>query len=407
MTRNRRLSNRTLQLVASLILAAACSADTVHNIFSDDDGGFGEGGIDDASSAMDASIRDHASGNSGRGGSDIGNSGRSGNENSGGNGSSGFNGGLERDASCAGETQSVELTPLDMIIALDTSYSMDFLGKWPAVKQAINIFVSDSDFVGLGVGIQYFPIRKQCSANDYAELDVDVGLLPDNAQPISDSLESQCMSGGTPMAPMLEGVLSYARQRAENDPERNVVVVVATDGIPDTTCISESSGSTPNTLENVVALAEEAAAGEPSISTFIVGVGTELTALNEIARAGSGADAFFVDTAADIQAVFLRALTEIRKRALACEHAVPEIQSGTQVINYDKVNVVFSFEGNDEVFFKVSDKEQCDQIDAFAWYYDDPDNPQKIVLCPETCDQVQTIAEGVFNVEFGCDTILF
>jgi len=33
------------------------------------------------------------------------------------------------DASCATSSQSVALTPLDLIIALDTSYSMDFLGS--------------------------------------------------------------------------------------------------------------------------------------------------------------------------------------------------------------------------------------------------------------------------------------
>jgi hypothetical protein len=402
-TGNNLLSKWNVVLLACLFTFTACSADTVHHLFSDSDGGFDEGGIDDASGATNGSGTVDANRNNG--GSVSGRSG--GNGNTGGNNSSGSNGQFGRDASCAGETQSVELTPLDMIIALDTSYSMDFLGKWPAVKQAINIFAADPNFAGIGVGIQYFPIRKQCSASDYAELDVEVEELPDNAQSISDSLDQQRMSGGTPMAPMLEGVLSYAQQRAADNPERNLVVVIATDGIPDTSCISEESGSVPNTLENVVELAEQAASSDPPISTFVVGVGTELTALNEIAQAGSGEDAFFVDTESDIQKVFLDALTEIRRRALACEHAVPEISGGAQVINYEKVNVVFTVEGDEEVFFKVADKEQCDEVDAFAWYYDDPDNPNKIVLCPDTCDKVQTISEGVFDVQFGCDTIVY
>ena len=54
---------------------------------------------------------------------------------------------------CGGTTQKVELAPLDMVITLDTSGSMDFDLKWVSVQAALEDFVSDPRFNGLGVGL--------------------------------------------------------------------------------------------------------------------------------------------------------------------------------------------------------------------------------------------------------------
>ena len=69
------------------------------------------------------------------------------------------------------------------------------------------------------------------------------------------------------------------------------------DGIPDDTC---PAGSMPNTLENAIAVAAAAKSGNPSIATFVIGVGSELTALNAISQAGGTGDAILVDTGAGI-----------------------------------------------------------------------------------------------------------
>ena len=381
-----RWQQTVLTAVAATALAA-CAADDRHTI-----GPVGGGSIPDA-----GPLPDSGSLHTGNGGFDASFSlpGRDA-------------GGIEysSDASCATNTEKVALAPLDMILALDTSYSMDFLGKWISVKQAVNYFVSNSEFEGLGVGVQFFPVRMQCDADQYALPAVPVQLLPDHTEDIAEALSAQRMYGGTPMAPMLQGLLEYARERAEQYPERNQVIVLATDGIPDTTCTTTISGSPPNTVENVVALAEEGLSGEPPVSTFVIGVGGELGALDEIAQAGSGTDTFLVDTAENIEKAFLDALSTIRKRALSCEKSIPEV-SGNLVIAYDRVNVFFITEEGEEVFGKVADKQACAKSPRSAWYYDPPDNPERIVLCPETCDKVQSVAEAALDVQFGCDTLIF
>jgi hypothetical protein len=66
---------------------------------------------------------------------------------------------------CASETRQAELIPLDLYLMIDTSGSMteNTSGgqtKWTAVRNALNSFLGSTEATGLGVGIQYFPIKK-------------------------------------------------------------------------------------------------------------------------------------------------------------------------------------------------------------------------------------------------------
>ncbi|WP_437585887.1 hypothetical protein [Sorangium sp. So ce1000] len=80
----------------------------------------------------------------------------------GGGPSSGAGEGTGGGASCAGETSTAELVPLDLYIMLDASGSMDERlatggTKWRAVTDALEAFFTDPQSEGLGVGLQYFP----------------------------------------------------------------------------------------------------------------------------------------------------------------------------------------------------------------------------------------------------------
>jgi hypothetical protein len=65
---------------------------------------------------------------------------------------------------CAGQTTKAETVPLDMYLMLDKSGSMlegtggQGVSKWDAVTQALEAFLNDPQSVGLGVGLQYFPL---------------------------------------------------------------------------------------------------------------------------------------------------------------------------------------------------------------------------------------------------------
>jgi hypothetical protein len=306
---------------------------------------------------------------------------------------------------CVEISRKAELPPLDMLIALDTSYSMDFSQKWDSVKAALKQFAVDPRFADLGVGLQYFPLRAQCNVDAYATPAVPIGPLSTASTQIIPSLDAQQMSGGTPMVPMLKGALNYARDWAKQNPTRKVVVVLATDGVPDNTCLA---GTLPNTLPNVVSVAAEGLTSKPAVATFVIGVGTELTSLDLIAQAGGTSAAFLVDPTKDLQQAFLTALNDIR-RELACEYQIPPPPTGEITIDYDKVNVRYTRDGVVATLVNVKDKASCAAADDRGWYYDVTPQPSvkptKIILCDKTCKRVQQSDTGQVDVVLGCKTI--
>ena len=307
-------------------------------------------------------------------------------------------------AACATTSKKAQLTPLDLMIVQDTSYSMDFDWKWVSVKSALKAFVANPAFAGMGVAVQYFPARAQCNVSEYATPAVPMGVLPLVASSIETSLDEQRMSGGTPMVQVLEGSYDYAKTWAGQHPERKLVVLLATDGIPDSTCAVPTGGGLGNGLDNVIQVVTEAAKTAPRISTFAIGVGTELTALDQIALAGGTKKSFIVDANHNTESDFLLALNAIRGNALTCDTPIPAPESGK--IDYERVGVVFTPEGGSpQMLDPVQDAAGCQGSPLTGWYYDDPSSPTRVVLCDGACQQITARTSGQLDLLFGCKTI--
>jgi hypothetical protein len=301
---------------------------------------------------------------------------------------------------CATSSAEVALTPLDMALGVDTSYSMDFDDKWAHVRGALNVFVHNPNYANMGVSLQFFPVRQQCNVELYGVPDVAMQVLPGVAPAFTAAVDAQRMFGGTPLVQVLEGMLGYLRDWASAHPGRKPVIVLATDGIPDDTC-SGSDIDPPNTLENAVAIAESAYAGEPSIPVFVIGVGAELSALNRIAEAGGTGAAAVLATGGNVTQKFLAALDDIRTSALSCEYEIPAPRTGK--IDFDAVNVQFQ---NDaaaaETFFYVEDAAGCSTAPEQSWHYDNPEQPSHVLLCPKTCERVSAASAASVSITFGC-----
>lgn len=321
---------------------------------------------------------------------------------------------------CATSALPIELRPLDMMLAIDTSGSMDYpdpddpVGastKWLAVSEAIKAFVAQPDFAGLGVGLQYFPLLPSaCDVSRYVAPAQGIANLPGAAAAITSSLDKRGRSGLTPIVPVLEGVTAYLRKWATDHPDRRPIIVLATDGVPDTSCLNDRQGEglvggLPNTLANAVAIAREAVRGTPSLSVFVVGVGKQLTALDDIAAAGGTGRAVLVDAAKDPEKSFLEALADIRRRAVFCELDIPA--ENRPRIDFERVNVRLSYQGRSEDFGSVGSPAGCERNPGRGWHYDDPVAPTKIVLCDQACDRVQARVGGRLDVIFGCSTIVY
>jgi hypothetical protein len=102
---------------------------------------------------------------------------------------------------CAAEVHAAERLPVDLLLLVDVSGSMDELSgtqsKWQLSRAALGAFVKDPGSAGLGVGLSFFPSKtieemKACTA------DQDCAGISD---PIAGAcrLEGFCFAAGVPL----------------------------------------------------------------------------------------------------------------------------------------------------------------------------------------------------------------
>lgn len=251
--------------------------------------------------------------------------------------------------------------------------------------------------------------QASCSPAVYAAPAAPIAPLPANANTLVRSIDAQMPDGQTPTAPALRGALQSAASWAQAHPDHSVVALLATDGLP-TECVANPETDASG-ISEVQTVASAGASASPSVLTFVIGVfgPTDTEArpnLDQIAIAGGTKKAFLVDTSLDVTAQFVAALNEIRGSHLACEYSLPAAPQG-QSLDYNKVNVDFTNGGANERIAQVKDATACGTADG--WYYDaDPRvaNPTRIMICPSTCDRLQSATMGSVQVALGCATVV-
>jgi hypothetical protein len=88
---------------------------------------------------------------------------------------------------------------------------------------------------------------------------------------------------------------------------------------------------------------------------------------------------------------------------ISCEWEIPEPPPG-ETLDPDKVNVEFIYDGGESYFVGyVEGPEQCDEV-SHGWYYDDPEDPTMIYVCPQTCEWFQSVEDAGLVIHFGCET---
>jgi len=90
--------------------------------------------------------------------------------------------------------------------------------------------------------------------------------------------------------------------------------------------------------------------------------------------------------------------------ALPCSFTVPDPPAG-MTFDRDRVNVVHTPAGGAGMTLpRVMSAAACGA--AQGWYYDDPAAPTRILLCPGTCDSVDSTA-GRIDIALGCETVIY
>jgi von Willebrand factor type A domain len=314
---------------------------------------------------------------------------------------------LDPDAGCLADTLDAVPVPLAMLLVMDRSGSMALPSgntKWDHARRAMIGFADTKGAAGSKLGLTVFPPDPgpldRCLASSYAPV-VPIATLPGNGPLIKDALASREPASDTPMAAALQGGLDHMNAYlADNSGEEGVIILV-TDGDP--------TGCAGDNVSNVASIAAKAAAGKPRIRTFVVGMeGATFANLDVIAKEGKGAPAAFnasatsADGGVSPQQQLIDALESIRSGAVACQYVMPKPENGKA----DPSSVEINFRsGTNEPTLnirRVASAADCGAATG-GFYYDDPANPEKITLCPASCEAVQKGTQvAKLDVVLGC-----
>lgn len=296
-------------------------------------------------------------------------------------------------AACATQSATAEARPVYLVFMYDKSGSMVSGGspKWASSKAATKAFFESADSKGISAAINYFPDSSEsCNGGNYSTPKVALTALPSAV--LGQNLDAQIPNGGTPTKAALLGAITYAQQIAAGPAkDGKVAIVLVTDGIP------AGCSSADNQIGNIKSVVAGVAA---TIPTYVIGVGNELTNLNEIAAGGGTKSALIVTTsnAAQIQADFTKAINAIKASALTCDYKIPVAPAG-ETFDRGKVNVQHVPTG--AAAATLGYNQAC--TGGTGWKYDDANNPTRILLCDGSCDGVKAKA-GKVDILFGCAT---
>ncbi len=321
-------------------------------------------------------------------------------------------------ATCAGFVEEAEPIPVDMYILMDRSCSMNYCvgssgsscaevydcaaqgttTRWTAVHDALQKFVSMVAGKNLRVGIGFFGAssgddKVDCDSSNYATPKVPIGDMQTAGPAIAAALDApENQPGGLlPTYPALLGAVNYGNEWALAHPGRRTVVVLVTDA-PATQCEDALSSQQ---IAEVVQAAYEAT---PSARTDVVGFSADLN-LDTIARAGGSNAAFVLDNG-DLANSLVQTLLNISGSTVACTYQVPPAPNG-MAVDPDRVQVFYTpAVGASQEVPKIDSSGSCSKNPSGGWYFDDPNDPRFISVCPCSCSNFQ--AAGHVSIALGC-----
>jgi hypothetical protein len=335
---------------------------------------------------------------------------------------------VDPDASCGKGTASANLKPVNMVVMFDRSTSMDECidgsnpddgpcptgSRWDSASGALNAFFQSPDAADLGVALRFFPhdlpaegcSQDGCDVNACAQVLVDMGTLTAAAAP-TDAHEgalvaavgtaAPTVSQGTPISAALDGALTWAATYQAAHPEQRTVVVLVTDGEPN------GCQTNFNAINQIAADALD----ETGVTTYAIGLtnmsggGVSQGDLNDLAEAGGTNQAFFVSDSATAAMELTATLNAIRGMAIACDFPLPSSTTSGMAIDPRLINVNYTPTGGMEVLLGlVPSAADCGAEQA--WYYDDPANPTRILLCPSACSTVTADSGAAISILAGC-----
>lgn len=307
---------------------------------------------------------------------------------------------------CPNTYQPNAIPPLNTKACFATYATLDFVTQYTPPTETRLAF----QFMAVGPSSS----ASVCNGTDYAQPAVPFRTLP---VPLTDPLATTLsrepfeLRFGTHIQAAVTGIAGFTSQNRTAG--REIIGVLMTDGQPDR-CEPYSQAATRQVVANHLATT--------GIRTFIIGMqGANEVALNEIARAG-GAEphndfcggitppCYFWSVGDGAGNALASALESIARAAapLPCEFPVSGLSApAQQTLDFSKVNVTLTDGMTTTTIGQVPSMAEC-PTDRPAWYYDSPNQPTKVQLCPVACQAVSGAADGAqVDVAVGCqDTVI-
>lgn len=290
--------------------------------------------------------------------------------------------------------------PIDVIVMVERSLVMNEevgtsgITRWELARRGIQQFLGVPKAEVVGIGLQFFSAEGsdeetvECVPAVYASLAVEVGLAPDVAPDITQAFEAVVPAGAAPTAAALEGALAAASSAVATRPERESAVVLVTGG-PPTQC-------EPQDLAILAQLAHGAWSGATAIGTYVISMDASVD-YDRVAAAGGTRTAYAVDDADNPVRSVTDALLDATDEEGRCQFELPTGPGG-EPADPGRVRLVSEPAAQAlEEIPRAADVASCG--DAGGWYYDDPEDPRKIHLCPCTCKRLRP---GELRIEMGC-----
>jgi hypothetical protein len=301
--------------------------------------------------------------------------------------------GVDDGGACASTSAESQHIPLDILFLIDQSGS-NAGPKWAGIASALKTFINDPASAGIGVGLSFFPNHyvATCDPVEFETPAVPIDVLPGHAFALTNSIPADAICWGTPTYAALKGTLLAATAYQDAHPTHKVIVVMATDGEPN------SCGAT--TINQIAGFAKSAR-NYNGVLTYVLSVeGATVATLDKIAAAGGTTAAY--DITNDINQFFTK-IAEIRAVALGCDFEIPP-PPHNQDLDPDKVNFSYTPKGlgTPKVLPRADDLADCNGKPG--WYYDSNIAPTKIVLCPASCTTVEADSNAKVSVLFGCNS---
>jgi Mg-chelatase subunit ChlD len=297
------------------------------------------------------------------------------------------------DDNCGMITSRTTRNPVDVLLVLDRSGSMDYsltencycananakygslctdttncTTRWNAVKPAVHQTLSSSSYVNWG--LKFFP-SDGAGQNCTLTSTIEVPITSTSASTVESAVESATFDYSTPTAAAISAAVAYLKTLDDGNQK---IILLATDGEPN------CGGTRPNVATDDLTGATSAAADAltAGFQVYVIGIGPNLSNLTQLAKVGGTTDFYPVDSPQGL----VDALSSISKLVGSCsfksDQAPPDpsniaVYVNGQIVTQDATN---------------------------GWTFGA--DAQEIVLTGDACSQISKGNQVDVQILFGC-----